>query len=314
MAWLIGVDEAGYGPNLGPLVVAASAWRVPDTADAPRTELYRVLDRAVTAVVDRSRIAIADSKQLYKPGGGLAVLEESVHACCADTPPPHGYLSLVASLKADPEGAAGALPWHQAWDLPLPTDGCRQTITQRSQNLRACCDAAQILGPVVQARMVFPAEFNRLVERYGTKGAALSHVTLGLVQNLIARTGTPAYCTLDKHGGRNRYGALLQHWFPDHWVETLLESRPESRYQCGENLSFTFRSQAERYLPTALASMTAKYLRELSMRAFNQFWSNHLPGLKPTAGYPLDAKRFKTQIENKQRELAIPDDLLWRVR
>ena len=34
MSWMIGVDEAGYGPNLGPLVVAASAWQVePDSVE-----------------------------------------------------------------------------------------------------------------------------------------------------------------------------------------------------------------------------------------------------------------------------------------
>ena len=28
MRYLLGTDEAGYGPNLGPLVVAASAWEL----------------------------------------------------------------------------------------------------------------------------------------------------------------------------------------------------------------------------------------------------------------------------------------------
>ena len=30
MGILIGMDEAGYGPNYGPLVVAATAWYAPD--------------------------------------------------------------------------------------------------------------------------------------------------------------------------------------------------------------------------------------------------------------------------------------------
>ena len=33
MTLVIGTDEAGYGPNLGPLVVAATAWQVDAGAD-----------------------------------------------------------------------------------------------------------------------------------------------------------------------------------------------------------------------------------------------------------------------------------------
>ena len=60
--------------------------------------------------------------------------------------------------------------------------------------------------------------------------------------------------------------------------------------------------------------MTAKYHRELAMRAFNDFWTTKLPGLKPTAGYPNDAKRFREQISQLQRELKIDDRLIWRNR
>ena len=69
-----------------------------------------------------------------------------------------------------------------------------------------------------------------------------------------------------------------------------------------------------RWLPVALASMTAKYHRELAMRAFNHFWCERVPDLKPTAGYPLDAKRFKKAISPLQIKLGIADDCLWRWR
>lgn len=44
MGILIGMDEAGYGPNYGPLVVAATAWHAPDAADGfcARPEEYGV--------------------------------------------------------------------------------------------------------------------------------------------------------------------------------------------------------------------------------------------------------------------------------
>ena len=60
--------------------------------------------------------------------------------------------------------------------------------------------------------------------------------------------------------------------------------------------------------------MTAKYLRELSMRAFNAYWASHVPNLKPTAGYPVDARRFKREIAVAQKSLEIDDCLLWRSR
>jgi hypothetical protein len=70
----------------------------------------------------------------------------------------------------------------------------------------------------------------------------------------------------------------------------------------------------ERFMPTALASMTAKYLRELSMQAFNEFWRAFVPELKPTAGYYRDAWRFKKEIAAKQQELRIDDRVIWRNR
>jgi hypothetical protein len=60
--------------------------------------------------------------------------------------------------------------------------------------------------------------------------------------------------------------------------------------------------------------MTAKYLRELAMRAFNEFWAARVPNLRPTAGYPMDSHRFRKAIAAAQRELRIDDHDVWRKR
>ena len=82
----------------------------------------------------------------------------------------------------------------------------------------------------------------------------------------------------------------------------------------GRRIEFRFQPKGERHLPTALASMTAKYLRELAMRPFNAFWQRHIPDLKATAGYPTDAHRFFSDIRPARRRLKIADHVLWRER
>ena len=129
--------------------------------------------------------------------------------------------------------------------------------------------------------------------------------------------GEAVLIVCDKHGGRNYYGRLLQQQFPDPLVEVHRESPAESIYRWGPaeaRIEVRFRAGGESFLPAALASMTSKYLRELSMRAFNEFWCGRVSNLAPTAGYPTDARRFRTAIGETQRALGISDQIMWRSR
>jgi hypothetical protein len=58
--------------------------------------------------------------------------------------------------------------------------------------------------------------------------------------------------------------------------------------------------------------MTAKYVRELAMQAFNEFWSERVPGLVATAGYPVDAGRWRAAAADAIRAAGVADDSLWR--
>jgi len=204
----------------------------------------------------------------------------------------------------------------------LPIEVNNDDLARAASLLAASCNECGVTLLAMRARLVFPAEFNELCDRFGTKGAALSHVTLALVRAIVDELPTDnelrtTEIYFDKHGGRSRYAALLQHHFPEGWIEPIVEGRGESRYQwehAGARVTAAFRVACEELLPTALASMTAKYHREVVMRAFNAFWTSRVPGLRPTAGYPTDARRFKADIAATQQDLGIDDRALWRSR
>lgn len=325
MTLLIGIDEAGYGPNLGPLCIGATAWEVDTKAESGEAkagglDLYERLGEIISPRPDHARIAIADSKRLYKPAShanrtGLAHLERAVLTALEVLDRP---VAEMQTLLAPPE-----LPWYADYNCPLPVDTDIVEIMALVEQWQVASEAAGVRLLDLQVRMVFPEEFNDLTETYGTKGAALSHISIELARrvldNLLTTHHSPpsTHISCDKHGGRNRYAALLQHHFPDEIVQVVEESRPLSCYRWGTAevpTEITFRSKGEAELPVALASMAAKYFRELAMRAFNAFWAKHVPDLKPTAGYPVDAKRFKADIAAVQSMLGIDDRILWRNR
>jgi len=107
MGYLIGTDEAGYGPNLGPLVISATSWRVPESCW--NVDLYESLSDVITGERGRlhaDKLWVADSKQLYKPSGGLATLESGLFPMLRQLSIPAGsWGSLWNSLAPDSSGS-----------------------------------------------------------------------------------------------------------------------------------------------------------------------------------------------------------------
>ncbi len=319
MPYLIGTDEAGYGPNLGPLVVSASVWWVDEPTDG--YDLYQRLNGVVRKSVSRDgkcrRLAIADSKALYSPSQGLGALERGVLATLALTDHcPVDWLDVWSMLDPASLEHLPTMPWHQDFDLRLPLVAKPEDLVRLVPKLRRGFERAGVRLVALASRAVFPERFNRSNVELGNKSETLSKTTLALVADLLPHcAGEPVTIVCDKHGGRNYYQRPLQQQFPDPLVEVLLESRAKSLYRWGpadERIEICFRTEGESFLPAALASMAAKYLRELSMRAFNAFWCGRVPDLSPTAGYARDARRFKTEIQEKQLALGIDDQILWR--
>ncbi|MCE5269074.1 MAG: hypothetical protein LLG00_14460 [Planctomycetaceae bacterium] len=389
MAYLIGTDEAGYAPNLGPLVISATVWQAPDGVGGE--DLFERLAHVVASRLGRSagsavdggngrmraasphpsplpegegtsngrhgpdpghlreaegtigtrRVVFADSKVLYSADKGLRHLERGLWAAMGLVGSrPAKWRDVWRAVAPDALDEMRQVPWYAEYDRPAPLDCDGEDLTLLAEPLRAGLEAVGVRLVAVRSRAIFAHEFNALVDRHGNKGAALSHETLRLVARMIESLPTkgmelvdktcPVGCDslqtspspfvsviCDKHGGRNRYADLLADHFPEQFIEIRGEGGRRSTYRFGpadRRIEFCFRVQAESCLPAALASMASKYLRELAMRAFNEFWRRHIPDLEPTAGYPVDAKRFRANIAKKQRELKIADGILWRER
>ena len=316
MPFLIGTDEAGYGPNLGPLVVGATVWQTPPKTAAE--DLYRLLESCVCCHSDETRLAIADSKALYKPGLGLAALERVVLAIFALRGEPIcDWRSIWRHLARIDEGDLRCHAWHDGIELALPRDVIAGEIETAAARLASGLAQAELEIAGVQARAIFPDRFNDEVRRCGNKAEVLSLTTLRLVAELAEQVpdGNEVTVICDKHGGRDYYAALIQHVFPETWVRAVREGAGESVYRFrfgSRRMEIRFLMGGERMLPTALASMTAKYLREIAMIAFNAFWQRQIPGLKTTAGYPGDSRRFLSDIRSACQRLRIAEDSFWR--
>ncbi len=152
MHWLIGLDEAGYGPNLGPLAIGATAWALTDSSE---TNLYELLANAIiNGPTKDDRLPIADSKLLYQskqgPKGGLALLERSVFAtlrCSSLT-----WTDLLVQLQADESNRRLELPWHEGFELELPLDATVDQVDRSSELLEATMATVGARIPTMQAR------------------------------------------------------------------------------------------------------------------------------------------------------------------
>jgi hypothetical protein len=320
MAWIIGIDEAGYGPNLGPFVTSSIAFQVPDEMTA--ADLWHVLGSAVRRAKGPAdgRLLVDDSKVVYSTQRGLHSLERGVLATLWRGPVECAFLrhflewacpDCLADLEAE--------TWFRG-DSPLPCQAETNGLAADAERFDQICQKAGVCRGPVRSMTVCTPHFNALAEAAGSKGAVLTHALGRLLRfNCNQVPGDdPLWFFIDKQGGRNAYAASIQHALPEGTVLAEQEGRTRSAYRVVElrrEVRLVFQPRADAaHFSVALASMTSKYLRERLMGEFNAFWQKHVPGLKPTAGYPGDAARFYQTIQPIATKLGLTEEVLWRRR
>ena len=335
MRLVLGVDEAGYGPNLGPLVVAVSAWAVDSRLEVlDGLEPFAPEFKAASWTPRSAFVPFGDSKKIYQSGKGLAGLNfalrffESIFEGKPSEKRPWFELSRLAQEDLS---RVELHPWYRCKN---PAKGLGRA-SQFDENSEASCRFARekllklgvrLIG--FRLRVLDEAYFNKCVDRLGNKSDVLGNISLELAWKVLGECmdfhsfkGIEIYC--DRQGGRKKYAGLISQTYERSHQESQVpfcsvvgESPKTSLYSmrhAGIATSIRFQVHGDSLFPPAAASMVAKWARESLMERFNGYWREVVgPGLKPTAGYAVDAARFARDIEPWITKLAIEKNQWWR--
>ncbi len=333
-ALLLGLDEAGYGPFLGPLCVGAAVFRAPlDDADKPPC-LWEALSDAVCrspreSVPRRPRLCVNDSKALKRPAkrgpeGHAAALAEI-------------ELSLLAFLQhnGDPAiendaelfGRLHCATLHQDArrdPRPLPLNHDPGLVALRASTLASAMRTAGVELRTLRVGALAPDRFNEECAKHGSKAAVTACMALARLRDLWGQLAADeddetdeirlGYAFLDRQGGRTDYAAFLSSIDPEATLETVRRGDDRSAYALRDGrreLRVLVEVEADsRRFPVALASMAAKLARDLAMLRFNARFARDFPELKPTQGYGVDGRRWI----NDASQLLTPEHLRTLVR
>lgn len=319
MAVLVGIDEAGFGPILGPLVVSSCTFSLSD--ELLRQDLWQVLHRSVAKTRQRlrGRLLITDSKKAHAKATGLKHLERTVLSALRclghDTP---SLAQLLSVLCPDCLERLGAYPWYQHLQEQVLASEDPDKVIAGSVWQRDMAQAGIKLLRL-ESRCLDVAYYNSLVQSVRNKSNVLFTQTSALIQGAFdSYPAADLHVVVDRQGGRVHYRDSLMRMFPGLDLRIVSEDQDASAYVLSDakrSVHMSFKVKAEvQSLPVALASMTCKYLRELLVGQINQYFQGQCPDLKATAGYWQDGQRFIGDIRKRIPEAHFQDDQLIRSR
>jgi len=319
MAVLVGIDEAGFGPILGPLVVSSCSFSLPQ--HLLKADLWQILKKTVSNKRKRlaGRLLIADSKKAYTRSLGIKHLERTVLAallCLGEKPTTlNEFLALLCQDALD---RISQYPWYKdAGVLPIPADDKDKAIAAAALANDLADNNITLAG--LKSCCLDVGFYNKMMDSVRNKASVLFTATSRLIKDAYdTHVQDELEIVIDRQGGRMRYREHLLRSFPNMNLTIMRETPNASDYELradGRRMCLHFVVDAdENCLSVSLASMVSKYLRELLVRNINQYFIAYNANLKPTAGYWKDGLRFIGDLKASLPSVQIDSNLLIRCR
>ena len=314
---IAGIDEAGLGSKLGPLIVSSSAFRISDSYDLEINSLWDIFTKTTTSKKAKNdkRLLITDSKIAYN-AKGVAGLKDVVinflraHHNIDNITNSHELISLLEA-QHQIDNIKKSI-WFSNISNKSSSDPRLKLDPASTFDLKT--NEAKIL--LLRSRILTAQMLNNLFQQGLNKSEVLLLQTGTHIKHIIdTYTDQKIKIIVDKQGGKTYYAPFLIDILAGEWIETIRESAQSSLYKIRDNIYIEFTPKADqKEFTVALASIISKFLREILMDDFNTFFTGKVPNLKPTAGYPEDAKRFFADLTDYLIQAKIDKYEIWRER
>lgn len=306
---VIGIDENGLAPRLGPLVVTAVAMETPGYDAA---KLARALRRR----------GYTDSKEVCA-SGDMADGEAKALAivACATGAQPEDFGALVRAVSHEGE------PWMRA---PCPTDGhepcwgdpvalprwaAPALVAEECAALERLLERHGVRLRAVRSSILCARRLNDVLATGRSKSRIDLHAFEALAVKLVEEAGREARIVCGRVGMLKFYEPA---WGPlSNYLSTVLEETDRrSAYRIPRLGEIEFTVDADRtHPPVALASIVGKLLREGFVERMNSFFVPRVAGLRRASGYhdPV-TKEFIERTANIRLDARVPDVCFERSR
>jgi len=304
---LVGVDENGLGPRLGPLLVTAVSARCSESG-------VKVASRKPTKSMG---VRLGDSKDLVSHGdialgeawaraghshatrGTATSPDDLLHALCIDSSE-----SLRARCPKDHEA--------QCWKTDEAFSAEASLVAAVADDLEKLA-AKGIEVTRVEIAIICSERLNDAADRKLSRFHVDLHAMERLVLSARAAAGENVLAICGKVGGLNRYGDQFGP-LSGRLHAVVEEGRARSEYHFPDVGRIAFVRDADaNHLLVCMASLVGKWAREVLMARIVRHYQAHDATLPQASGYhdPVTA-RFVAATELVRKKSALPDDCFER--